>query len=291
MALSHSNPKFFQFWFVTLIALVSATQFVSGNFYGLIDPIWGQDHMQYQDGGNILGLSLDRTSGSGFQSKFEYLFGKITMAIKLVSGNSAGTVATFYIASPGENHDEVDFEFLGNQSGSPYTLHTNLFAQGKGEKEQRFFLWFDPTADYHNYTFLWNPYQIAFLVDDIPIRVFRNHMAAGIPFPHDQPMRVHCSLWDAEAWATQGGLVKTDWSLVPFIAYYKDFIADACIPEYAPNNNCDWGSSWTSWYNEQLDVSQQYDLKWVKDNYMIYNYCTDYERTFPDGYPPECLLS
>uniref|UniRef100_A0A2N9HFJ7 GH16 domain-containing protein n=1 Tax=Fagus sylvatica TaxID=28930 RepID=A0A2N9HFJ7_FAGSY len=44
------------------------------------------------DGGQLLTLSLDEASGSGFQSKNEYLFGRIDMQIKLVAGNSAGTV-------------------------------------------------------------------------------------------------------------------------------------------------------------------------------------------------------
>ncbi|XP_022731021.1 xyloglucan endotransglucosylase/hydrolase protein 22-like [Durio zibethinus] len=258
------------------------------------DITWGDGRGKIVNNGEVLTLSLDKASGSGFQSKNEYLFGKIDMQLKLVPGNSAGTVTAYYLSSKGSTWDEIDFEFLGNLSGDPYILHTNVFSQGKGNREQQFYLWFDPTADFHTYSILWNPQRIIFSVDGRPIREFKNMESIGVPFPKNQPMRIYSSLWNADDWATRGGLVKTDWTQAPFTASYRNFNADACVwsngASSCKSNTPSSASANNAWFSQEMDSTSQQRLQWVQKNYMIYNYCTDAKR-FPQGLPPECNMS
>lgn len=263
----------------------------ASNFYRDFDITWGDGRAQILNNGDLLTLNLDRTSGSGFQSKNEYLFGKIDMQLKLVPGNSAGTVTAYYLSSQGPTHDEIDFEFLGNLSGDPYILHTNVFSQGKGGREQQFYLWFDPTTDFHTYSLLWNPERIIFSVDGTAIREFKNAESVGVAYPKNQAMKIYSSLWDADDWATRGGLVKTDWSKAPFTASYRNFNADnACVWSSGSSSCSSSSSSNQAWLNEELDNASQQKLKWVQQNYMVYNYCTDSKR-FPQGFPPECAFN
>ncbi|KAH9304766.1 hypothetical protein KI387_009170 [Taxus chinensis] len=251
---------------------------------------WADDHIKQTSGlnGNAIQLVLDQASGSGFASKKQYLFGRVSMKIKLIPGDSAGTVTAFYMNSDTDTvRDELDFEFLGNRSGQPYTVQTNVFAHGKGDREQRVNLWFDPSADFHTYSILWNHYHVVFSVDEVPIRVYKNNEVKGIPYPKSQAMGIYSTLWEADDWATRGGLEKIDWSKAPFYAYYKDFDIEACaIPDGVsctsnPNN---W---WEGLNYRSLSPLQARKYRWVRVNHMVYDYCVDKSR-YPVS-PPECL--
>ncbi|CAN7032480.1 unnamed protein product [Brassica oleracea var. botrytis] len=262
----------------------------TGSFYDNFDIPWGNGRANIFESGQLLTCTLDKISGSGFQSKKEYLFGKIDMKMKLVAGNSAGTVTAYYLSSKGETWDEIDFEFLGNVTGQPYVLHTNVFTGGKGNREMQFYLWFDPTADSHTYTVLWTLLTSCnFLVDGIPIRMFKNNEAHGVACLKSQRMKIYSSIWEADDWATQGGRVKTDWTNAPFSAFYRSFNDVDCCSRASVWNWVTCNANSNSWMWTTLIPNQVGQMKWVQDDYMIYNYCTDYKR-FPQGLPMECNL-
>ncbi|WOK96327.1 putative xyloglucan endotransglucosylase/hydrolase protein 23 [Canna indica] len=291
------SPSSFRVLLLSLTAFFSLGSSRGGNFHQYFDITWGDGRGNILDNGHLVTLSMDKCSGSGMQSKNEYLFGNISMKIKLVPGDSAGTVTAFYLSSQGPTHDEIDFEFLGNLPGDPYVVHTNVFTQGKGNREQRFHLWFDPTKGFHAYSFIWNLQHVIFAVDGIPIREFKNLESKGVGFPKNQSMRVYSSLWNADDWATRGGLVKTNWSQAPFTASFRDFNADACVwSSPSDTSRCSsgrWPAAATSgeqhsvWMRQELDSKGYKRMRWVQRKYMVYNYCADRKR-FPQGMPREC---
>ncbi|KAL3820992.1 hypothetical protein ACJIZ3_006897 [Penstemon smallii] len=277
---------------VAFAAILGCTS--SSRFDELYQPSWAMDHFTYE--GELIKMKLDNYSGAGFGSKSKYMFGKVTLQIKLVGGDSAGTVTAFYMSSEGAYHNEFDFEFLGNTTGEPYNVQTNVYVNGVGNREQRLNLWFDPTKDFHSYSILWNQRQVVFLVDETPVRVHSNLEHKGIPYPKDQPMGVYSSIWNADDWATQGGRVKTDWSHAPFIAEYKGFEINGCecpdaVAAVDNMKRCSGGGGEKRfWWDEpvmsELSVHQSHQLLWVRANHMIYDYCKDTTR-FP-ATPVEC---
>ncbi|XP_057807253.1 xyloglucan endotransglucosylase/hydrolase protein 9-like [Salvia miltiorrhiza] len=267
------NRKWNSFTFINIISIIFVVEAVniSGDLNEEFEADWAPDHIVTQ--GDQISLSLDSSTGCGFESKKKYLFGKASAQLKLVQGDSAGTVTAYYMSSQGPNHDELDFEFLGNVSGEPYIVQTNLYINGSGNREQRHYLWFDPSLDFHTYSLLWNQRSILFVVDDIPIREYVNKERKGIAYPGKQAMGIYGSVWNADDWATQGGRVKTNWSNAPFIVTFRSLEIEA----------------WQFWWDKPVvKETRRKQLKWVRDNFLVYDYCRDVDRFSLQGLPKEC---
>lgn len=70
---------------------------LGGSFNTDFDNLFGENRVDITDDGRSMTLTLDEYCGAGIVSKNEYLFGRFDMRIKLVSGNSAGTVTAYYV--------------------------------------------------------------------------------------------------------------------------------------------------------------------------------------------------
>ncbi|EER89499.1 hypothetical protein BDA96_10G119500 [Sorghum bicolor] len=253
---------------------------------------WGEDGYHLVIRGTEANITMDQSSGAGFRSKSMYGSGFFHMRMKLPSGYTAGVVTTFYLISQPEDgsRDEVDFEFLGDKAGVPITLQTNVFVNGRGDREQRLHLWFDPAADFHDYKILWNPYQLVMFVDDTPVRVLRNLTGTvpGYPFPAKKTMMIRASMWDGSDWATDGGRTKVDWSQGPFTAGYQGFDVSGCANGSATTAPC---QSPDLWWNggeyRNITAEQRAAYEDVKRNYFNYDYCADKAR-FNNTVPIEC---
>ncbi|PPR82650.1 hypothetical protein GOBAR_AA38064 [Gossypium barbadense] len=254
------------------------------NFSQNFDLTWGSDRVRILNNGELLTLSLDKDSGSAFQSNNEYLFGKISVQLKLVPGYSAGTVTSYYLTSQGSTWDEMDFEFLGNLSGDPYTVHTNVSTEVKETQSNNSA---SGLTQQQTSTPIPSSGIPIFYVDGTPIREFKNLDSTKVPFPESRAMKIHSSIWNADDWATKGGLIKTDWSKAPFTASFRNISAQACIWAYGSGA---YPCNSNSWLAKQLDAPSLERLMWVQKHYMIYNYCIDLKR-FPQGLPLECAAT
>lgn len=258
--------------------------------------VWGgPNNVQQLNGGNLVKLILDKSSGSGFISQDDFYYGFFSAAIKLPASYSAGVVVAFYTSNADvfpRTHDELDLEFLGHTTRKEWILQTNVYGNGSVHmgREERFHLWFDPSADFHEYSILWNYNHAVFLVDNIPIREVVHTQAMGSQYP-SKPMSVYSTIWDGSDWATEGGAYPVDYRFAPFVASYTSLELDGCVwnPTQStplcsytrhPTNPVD-GPQFRS-----LDATQRAGMDWVRTRFMTYSYCHDSSR-YPSA-PPEC---
>ncbi|KAF7021079.1 hypothetical protein CFC21_034084 [Triticum aestivum] len=283
LAMASSLQPWVLFLTLPLLSLVLSPAALAAVFNDNFVAVGGTDGNHLVDQGTAVRIILDKSSGAGFSSKEAYGSGFFHMRIKTPPGYSAGVVTAFYLTTEPEqgDHDEVDLEFLGNVDGKPIILQTNIFLNGKGDREQRTELWFDPGADFHDYKILWNTYQLVVFVDDTPIRVLKNLAPSQFPV---RPFKIRASIWDGSDWATDNGKYRVDYNRAPFTTVFQDFDVDGC----PATGGVQCGSPGLSWNAIQSLTPAQWEAyKDAKSKHMTYDYCTNKDKAYAQ-LPGEC---
>ncbi|KAF3321530.1 putative xyloglucan endotransglucosylase/hydrolase protein 30 [Carex littledalei] len=220
--------------------------------------LFGEDNMVKTADGRGVNLVLNRYTGSGFISSNNYMHGYFSASIKLPKENTAGVVVAFYLSNGDvfeKDHDELDWEFLGNKKGKEWRVQTNIY-------------------------------------DDIPIREVIRSEAMGSDFP-SKPMAVYATIWDGSAWATDGGKVKINYKYSPFVAEFSELVLRGCpsnpIQQSKPSVDLDRCAS-TEVQLMTADFAvmtpkMRSDMRRLREKQMTYTVCYDtvrYQNVFPD---------
>ncbi|OAY84325.1 putative xyloglucan endotransglucosylase/hydrolase protein 30 [Ananas comosus] len=268
--------------------------------------LFGEGNLVRSPDGRSVRIMLNRYSGSGFISSESYLHGFFSASIKLPAGYTAGVVVAFYLSNGDvfeKNHDELDFEFLGNTRGKEWRVQTNVYGNGSTSRgrEERYLLPFDPTEEAHRYSILWTPNYIIFYVDDVPIREVVRSEAMGGDYP-SKPMSVYATIWDGSTWATDGGKYKVSYKYAPFVAEFSDLVLRGCRADSAIQLDHPSSAAAERCADAELELmtadyavvtpQKRAAMRRFRERYMTYTVCYDavrYAATFPEckNSPPE----
>ncbi|GAV61437.1 Glyco_hydro_16 domain-containing protein/XET_C domain-containing protein [Cephalotus follicularis] len=273
-------------------ASVSVQNPVSLSFKEGFVKVFGDQNIIFLDEDEkTVQISLDRSTGSGFISKDPYNYAKFSAAIKLPIGYTAGVVVTFYTANNEKypnNHDELDFEFLGNVEGENWILQTNVYGNGSMDRgrEERYNLSFVSANDFHYYSILWSKNWTIFYLDDVPIRQVPRIEAMGGDYP-SKPMSLYATIWDGSGWATSGGEYKINYMYAPYNATYSNLTIDGCsVDPISQSNKCGNGANIVAEFGG-LTIEAKEKMKMFRDKNLIYSYCHDSQRYQTPL--PECM--
>lgn len=164
---------------------------------------WKQDHVSFAGGFMQLLLDNSPSAGRGFSGaelSSNSLFGYGKAETRMIAAKRSGVISSFFTytgASDGNPWDEIDVEFLGDDTTS---VQFNYFKNGNAHHEYIHHLGFDGAAAYHNYAIVWTPNSIKWQVDSQTV-----HTVWGDPSTlPSHPMHIMMNLWNTtgvDGWA------------------------------------------------------------------------------------------
>ncbi|MDH5301946.1 MAG: glycoside hydrolase family 16 protein [Gammaproteobacteria bacterium] len=164
---------------------------------------WCSSQVGFANGQMILNLentSCSSTNYAGAEYRTNDFYGYGYYEVRMKAASGAGVVSSFFTytgPSDGNPHDEIDIEFLGQDTNK---MQVNYWVNGV-EHPVSINLGFDAAADFHTYAFEWRSDRINWYVDGSLVHSVNN--ASG-PLP-STPGRIMANIWacDAVVWCGQ----------------------------------------------------------------------------------------
>ena len=151
----------------------------------VFNVVWKKHNVHYENGIMRLGITEEKATAWVNDAEVEYgytageartqnyyQYGDYEVSMK--PSANPGTASTFFVCTGPYDlkdgvpnaHDEIDIEFLGND-----TTHVqfNFFVDGVGGNEYMYNLGFDASEEFHTYGFRWLPDSITWFVDGAPV--------------------------------------------------------------------------------------------------------------------------
>jgi beta-glucanase (GH16 family) len=191
---------------------------------------WKRDHISFSSG--IMALTLDDTAYGGqdyscaqYQTLDTYGYGQYRARLKAASGSGIITGFFVYDEANGSDQDEIDIEFLGEDTTR---MQVNYFKDGVGGHETLINLGFDASAGYHSYSFVWRATSIEWYVDGALVHA-ETGTSAALPA---RPGKIMMNVWNStdEGWAGVFNYVT------PLVARFKSvgFTAEGLMRTIRP---------------------------------------------------------
>ncbi|CAA6667036.1 unnamed protein product [Spirodela intermedia] len=257
-------------------------------------PLFGEGNLVRSANDRKVRLILDRYTGSGFISSDLYDHGFFSAKIKLPSNYTAGVVVAFYTSNGDifrRNHDELDFEFLGNPAEAAGGCRRTSTAMAPPTAAARSATTFPSTPPASPpLLHLLVPRHHPFLRGRDADQGGAAERRHGGEFPA-KPMALYATIWDGSSWATGGGRYKVDYNSSPFVADFSDLVLSGCKVDpiqMMPSS----GSRCAAAEAELLagdfaavDPQGRRAMARFREKNLIYSFCYDsfrYSAAFPD---------
>lgn len=209
---------------------------------------WGNNELQYYTEGRIENARLENghlviearrepMGNSNYTSarlvsrnKGDWTYGRMDIGCQLPAGlgvwAAAWMLPTDKSYGPWPRSGEIDImEHVGYLPDSIFgTIHTEAFNGMIGTQVTKGVRNHSPSTQFHEYSIIWEPDSIQFLLDDQPYQTFVNRRDGTAAWPFDKPFHMILNLAVGGNWGGRKGVDETIWPrrfLVDYVRVYQ----------------------------------------------------------------------